>query len=526
MENRLSQQVGHSYPAITVRDSALVHAGDVNYYREDSGKEQEHKCHQVFKTSIYEDYKDRNPTRVDGTCQWVLLHPQFIQWRQRKSSSLLWISADPGCGKSVLAKSLVDYDLRNGGQLTVCYFFFKDNAEQDSLATALCAMLHQLFSQQPRLLHHAMQAWESNGVQLQQETRELWRILQASATDREASPVVCVFDALDECKDRDRRLLIELLCRQQLNAQRNLGARNFKVLVTSRPYDNVERWFETATSKWPHIRIRGEDENDDIHQEINLVIEQQVRALAREFDLGIVDCDRLRQQLLKMQHRTYLWLHLAMEEVREMCRDTADTGEIQITSLPASVEDAYERILSKIKHTQRAFAHRILLTIVGSRRPLSLEEMACALCASKATEQSLAVLGQIESARLEKQIREQCGLFVFINHSQLFLIHQTAKEFLIGQSLNLGPKLYQWKSCLEEKQIEREMTAVCVTYLCLYDMTSLINNSLQDHGMKAGKAAWSSQVTIKPDRFFNYCAENWILHLRDDFLEQDDNLLR
>jgi len=114
----------------------------------------EHRaCHQVLKTSTYEQFKNINPDRVEQTCLWVLSHPMYQHWRDSATDGLLWISADPGCGKSVLSKSLVDEELRSGTiGSTVCYFFFKDNDEQNSLATALCALLHQLFQHQPHLL--------------------------------------------------------------------------------------------------------------------------------------------------------------------------------------------------------------------------------------------------------------------------------------------------------------------------------------------------------------------------------------
>ena len=100
------------------------------------------------------------PLRVADTCQWVLNHPKYRQWYESSSDDLLWISADPGCGKSVLAKSLVDNELQSTDTHTVCYFFFKDNEEQDSIATAFCAILHQLFSCRRQLIRHAMTVWE------------------------------------------------------------------------------------------------------------------------------------------------------------------------------------------------------------------------------------------------------------------------------------------------------------------------------------------------------------------------------
>jgi hypothetical protein len=47
-------------------------------------------------TSPYRDRKDRNPERVDGTCEWFTNHPLFRSWHESKTSSLLWLSSDPG----------------------------------------------------------------------------------------------------------------------------------------------------------------------------------------------------------------------------------------------------------------------------------------------------------------------------------------------------------------------------------------------------------------------------------------------
>lgn len=42
--------------------------------------DQHRQCHRVFKTSTYEQFKDVNPDRLEGTCQWVLSHSQYLRW--------------------------------------------------------------------------------------------------------------------------------------------------------------------------------------------------------------------------------------------------------------------------------------------------------------------------------------------------------------------------------------------------------------------------------------------------------------
>ena len=293
-------------------------------------------CHQTLKTSQYEQHKDINPPRVPGTCQWVLTHQQYLQWYESAGDDLLWISADPGCGKSVLAKSLVDNELQNTDDHTVCYFFFKDNDEQDNLATALCAILHQLFSSKRSLIRYAIPAWEKNAGELRKEVPELWRILIDAGTALETHHVTCVLDALDECRLTDRRWLIDLLSsfyvqisRSQLMTRRGRS----KFLVTSRPYDDIQIEFQRTLDNLPTIRLRGEEENDQIRREIDLVIRMQVEKLTTDLILDSQTKNQMEDKLLKMEHRTYLWLYLAIEGIYETYRKSLRPRQASIKLL-------------------------------------------------------------------------------------------------------------------------------------------------------------------------------------------------
>ena len=92
-------------------------------------QEDENKCLQLFtlvkgtENESYEWYKDRIEPRASGTCRWFLDHSHYRNWLSSDSGPL-FVSADPGCGKSVLAKDFIKHELSRYG--AVCYFFFKD----------------------------------------------------------------------------------------------------------------------------------------------------------------------------------------------------------------------------------------------------------------------------------------------------------------------------------------------------------------------------------------------------------------
>jgi len=280
--------------------------------------EDQHRCHRVFKISTYEQHKNINPNRVEGTCEWALKSSEYQHWWESSHNDLLWISADPGCGKSVLAKSLVD-NVWNASTPTVsvCYFFFKDNDEQNNLATALCAILHQFFGMQPQLLWHALPSWGKSQDKIWQEVDELWRILMAATSDPSSSCTICIFDALDVCQSHDQRQLIQKLkdfLTPSLSTQRSW----LEFFVTSQPYDEIQDGFRSVAESFPHIHLRGEEENDQIHKEISLVVKIRVVELGESLKLKPKTQGWLEEELLQMEHRTYPWLHLAIDDIYTM----------------------------------------------------------------------------------------------------------------------------------------------------------------------------------------------------------------
>jgi hypothetical protein len=68
----------------------------VQHLQEVRRTEEEEKCLQALRTTNYEDQKNTNPDRAEGTCLWCLENPLFLDWRDRLTSRLLWITADPG----------------------------------------------------------------------------------------------------------------------------------------------------------------------------------------------------------------------------------------------------------------------------------------------------------------------------------------------------------------------------------------------------------------------------------------------
>ena len=170
----------------------------------------------ALSTCNYRQGKDRNRERVPGTCEWFTNHPIFRSWIESEKPLPLWVSADPGCGKSVLSKHLVDNVILSSSERTVCYFFFKDDfSDQKTSSIALASLLRQVFLAQPDIIpDSAIKKFESDKESSFISFKDLWDILMEVCANPKATEIVFIMDALDECQDDDRtelmRAVIEL----------------------------------------------------------------------------------------------------------------------------------------------------------------------------------------------------------------------------------------------------------------------------------------------------------------------------
>ena len=434
--------------------------------------------------SNYLDDKNRNKQRVPGTCEWFLTNQKFKDWRQKEGDGLLWVSADPGCGKSVLSRALVDEGLlsNNTRTATICYFFFKDDdIRRQTEASALCALLHQLFTQKPALLKHGMSRFKNLGEKFSVSVSELWDTFKNAARDPGAGDIICVLDALDECKQGSAKNIISQLGR--LCTNRNVGKTAMKFLVTSRPYSYIGTYFNGEIEDMTSISLKGEEESENISREIDLVIRHEVPKLAkaREPPLTLQVQDNLIERLTTISHRTYLWLHLILEEIREGLSSTSTGLRKIISSMPRSIEEAYEKILARVEERGCASqARRLLHVVLGAERPLTLAEMNIAMTIDGEILES-GCCKTYEALSLEpeddfrKLVRNVCGLFINVAGSRIYLIHQTAKHFLVQTQPDKIPEPCAWKHSFDPVESNLMILKICISYILLEGLAQPIS---------------------------------------------------
>ncbi|SPO03478.1 uncharacterized protein DNG_06161 [Cephalotrichum gorgonifer] len=463
--------------------------------------------------SDYNGYKDFNPKKVAGTCEWFFNDSRFHTWRDGDTSRLLWVSADPGCGKSVLSRALVDEHRLSTyvTTSTICHFFFKDgDTSRMSSSDALRAILHQLFTQDRtgRLIECALPSYKTG--MLDKSFSTMWKVLVECAESPGAGEIVCILDALDECRD-GRNELFENLRDFYLASN---SPSKLKFLITSRPYDYLERPFKVFLEACEvYLRFDGNEKSGHIREEINLVIDDRLPAITSGFTEE--HRSQIRERLRSMEHRTYLWLHLTFSIIEESPYEYGRLVDLQrlLDSLPSKVSEAYERILSRSKGKKET---KVLLQIVlAAQQPLRLEEANIALTVAlqKPRFESVSLLNSQlwPEGSFEGVVKNLCGLFISIYDGKLYFIHQTAREFLTKANPD---RQGTWGGRLNMLESHSTMSLICLDYLLLPDLEADIK--FEQHGPSIDYLLLTGLQTdnkfVQHGSFINYAVTHWPFH--------------
>ncbi|KAM0415787.1 hypothetical protein ACHAPT_013248 [Fusarium lateritium] len=340
---------------------------------------------------------------------------------------------------------------------------------------------------------------------------ELWDILVSAAKDPTAGEIVCILDALDECESHERARLCQALAALYSSNPTS----NLKILLTTRPYGGIIQHFKASSDQIPIIHLSGEEDEDvmgQISREIDLFIQARVKDIGTRMELPQEDQDLLLSRLTdrpdntEAPTRTYLWVHLTLDLI--MDNNYLDKARIlDVTSrLPRTVDEAYDGILANSQDANEAM--KLLHIVVAATRPLTVNELNLAL-SLRPRHRAYADLdlkvGPEAEKRFRRKLRNLCGLFITVYDSKIYLLHQTAKEFLVADlqddtAAAQMPTTLRWKHSLHPQHSDGILSEICMLLLLFPEFAFCL----------------SSEVSQYTERyvFLDYAAKNWAYHLR------------
>ena len=297
----------------------------------------------------------------------------------------------------------------------LAYFFCQatDNRLNNAIGI-LRGLIYLLVKQQPLLISHVQERYEDAGKALFEDVNAwsaLSNILDSMLQDPSLPDTTLVIDALDEC-ETDLQRLLDLIVRVSATSR-------IKWLVSSRNRTDIEQKLRSDPSRtWCSLELKSNAAH--VSHAVAAYIDHCISGIP-----AIQDDVQLQAQIShQMQQKadgTFLWVGLVAQELK-----TAESWHIAeiIDEVPAGLQELYSRMMRQIEGLGRKdpeHCFQVLSTITATYRPLCLEELG-----------ALSGLPQpaFRTATTVAKIVKLCGSFLTIREDRVFIIHQSARDFL------------------------------------------------------------------------------------------------
>ncbi|KAL6805892.1 WD40 repeat-like protein [Trichoderma sp. SZMC 28012] len=319
------------------------------------------------------------------------------------SCRLLWIKGHAGTGKTMLLMGIIRELLSHSAAFApkVSHFFCQGTVKALNTGTAtLRCLIWMLLIQQPHLIAHLKAKYDNAGASLFEGDCVFISLNDAFENmlkDPKLSPVYLVVDALDE----------------------------LKWLVSSRPTVDL-RVPETEGSL-------VELDSQKLQKPVNAFIDHKISLLKGRPGYTDEILEQARKEVSQRAENTFLWVALVFKEL-----DKEDGNHIVvdgmyaldiIKEIPSGLSKLYDYMMRKIEkglRQDREYCRNVLVAALLAFRPLTLSEVG--------------VLAHLPD-KTPATIVRKCGSFLTVQNETVYLIHQSAKDYL---QENYRPKL--WKS--------------------------------------------------------------------------------
>ena len=489
-----------------------------NVYQDEKDRIYFEDIHVVFPGDIMGRIERKIGGLLNDAFSWIFDAPQYISLTDetpneaRLHSQLLWIKGTPGMGKTMLVIGII-HDLSN--QLadlappSLSYYFCQgtDDQARNNATSILRSLIWMLLAQQPNLMeylraehlrNHSDKIFDDNKFALEAVTRVFESMLN------DVGPVYLIVDGLDEC-DQDFDVLIQIMA---TSLQRS---KHVKWLVSSRPNIDVLALLKEQGVKDLEYTNNSLDLNTQkLEAPVNAYVEHKLSALKNRPGYSDVILRRVSNEISDRKEKTFLWVALVFERLDEKDDQQKPPNGIYaleiIKEMPPDLLELYDHLMVRIERKLRKdseYCKNILTLIAVARRPLSFDELAIAT-------------GLRPDKDLEpKEIVEKCGSFLTTEADVVYLIHQSAKEYLQNDLQDPNKNHPQDPDKKHSSRMKRTITEAHQQISCRsVEVLSTHYNLRQNQSILEAKLLLKEEVLP-----LEYFCLYWIDHLHDAMME-------
>jgi hypothetical protein len=365
----------------------------------------------ILESLKYQGMRDREHGIVDAhanTFNWITLPSErspypdvkFVEWLEH-GEGIYWISGAPGCGKSVMMKSVTSHlsseaKLRiwdgKGAVVVARHFFESGGSElQNSLEGLLRSLLLGVFSERPDMipvlcgdrwsdaeqrdsiwtigelmgvvaaLQLSMRAAHSSEREL--KSRSLLTQPEKNPTEEKLGdrPRICFFvDGLDECIGHRERII-----RFIANMAK---CPNFKVCVATRNIPKLSARIDSSEDASPIKASRclklTEFNTEDVLAVVRGTFGRDEKAMSSQHE-DMISINDLAVEISKRSGGVFLWASLVCQElIRGLANwESVDVLHDRLKSIPQDLEDYLRWKVLQVPKDQQAVSAKLLLVM-------------------------------------------------------------------------------------------------------------------------------------------------------------------
>ncbi|PGH12593.1 hypothetical protein AJ80_06651 [Polytolypa hystricis UAMH7299] len=334
------------------------------------------KILQPSKTDSAQDWYNKiNKARIPGTGDWVQSEAIFQAWLN-KQGPIIFLSGNPGAGKSYLATNIVSFlreqypqNVQSMVLISVGYFFFKDdNPNTRSIHQALRDLAFQISLNDPVYQKYlaTVEIYEKIGT-----LESAWRLLFVEYFLKRPnidSRVYILLDAVDEAWDKERMTFFSLL-RDLYDAP---GNTRLQLVVVGRPHIS-DQLLEGLEAEVPTIHVTTQKNSSDINQYIHASIKKSVvlRRVSSKLHQEIVE------KLSAGAEGMFLWVNLMLQELVKKRNETSIRNALEHP--PKGLQEILCHVLSSFSASSNEeeleYLNEVLLWVACSNQPLTLAKI-------------------------------------------------------------------------------------------------------------------------------------------------------
>ncbi|KAM0451733.1 hypothetical protein ACHAO4_005690 [Trichoderma viride] len=304
----------------------------------------------------------------EDSYRWIFENPKYQDWYNDDQNRLLWLSGDPGKGKTMLLCGIVQELTQQPDPTLVTFFFCQATIlSNNNYASALRSLIWLLADQQPSLISYIREPYDNTGKVLFDGANAWYKLSQIfnnMLCDNNLPSVYIIIDALDECTT-GRTECLHLI--QKLSTLPKV-----KLLVSSR------NWPEIGGKLINDMNLSLEVNAGLVKRAVELYISHKASLLCilqDEPQLKEEICHRMRNKA----NGTFLWVAIVFKSLDSM-RYYDDNSEVleMLDEMPEDLTQLYDTMLQRIsllKGESSKFCRTALAVATLVYRPLHLNEL-------------------------------------------------------------------------------------------------------------------------------------------------------